>query len=88
MSTCEMTFMNQTSKRVQFSVNWNAVAVGSVTIDPGLNGSVPDELVTYHVKAIDADSQQFLAEHDGVWGNAQVQFTWSEVTGYKLNPNK
>jgi hypothetical protein len=87
MSTCEMTFMNQTDKRVQFTVNWNAVHVGSVTVDAGQNGSVSDELVTYHIKAADAATGQFLAEDNGVWGNAQVLLTWSEVTGYKLSPN-
>ncbi|MCK6549824.1 hypothetical protein L6R52_28565 [Myxococcota bacterium] len=87
MSTCEMTFMNQTDKRAQFSVNWNAVYVGATTVSPNENGSVPDELVTYHIKAVDADTGQFLAEANGVWGNAQVLFTWSEVTGYKLSPN-
>ena len=79
-----MTFFNETTLTATFSVNWNAVQVGSVTVAPGLNGSVGDELVTYHIKAVDASSGQFLAEANGIWGNAQVTFTWSEVTGYKL----
>lgn len=87
MSTCQMTFFNQTQLTVTFSVNWNAVPAVSVTVAPGQSGQVDDELVTHHIKAVDAASGQFLAEANGVWGNAQVLFTWSEVTGYKLTPS-
>ncbi len=87
MSTCQMTFFNETTDiTATFSVNWNAVQVGSVTVGPQANGQVGDELVTYHIQAVNAANGQFLAENNGVWGNAQVLLTWSEGLGYQLTP--
>jgi hypothetical protein len=81
-----MTFFNETTLTATFSVNWNAVKQGSVTVAPGQNGQVGCEIVGYHIQAVNAETGQFLAENNGIYGNKQVVFSFSEQAGYTLAP--